>query len=108
MNLRRFIPELDVWSAAEHETKRPAPVTVSESLRRRLGGLGFGPTASVPGGTGNLCGSAACGVKLAASAYAIIGIGTNLMQDGLSQDRTYIENSATFTLTLAPGFSPTR
>jgi len=51
---------------------------------------GFGPS-------GNLCGSAGCGVMVDGSAFGIVPNGANLTLDGLPS-RTYIEDSATFTL----------
>jgi PEP-CTERM motif len=59
---------------------------------------GFG----VGTGSGNLCGSAGCGVMLDGSAFGLVGTGTNLNQDGLTS-RTYIENSITIDITLAAG-----
>jgi hypothetical protein len=57
---------------------------------------GFG----VGTGSGNLCGTAGCGDMLDGSAFGLVGTGTNLNQDGLKQDRTYIENSITIDITL--------
>jgi PEP-CTERM motif len=59
---------------------------------------GFG----VGTGSGNLCGSAGCGVMLDGSAFGLVGTGTNLNQDGLTS-RTYIQNSITVDITLAAG-----
>ncbi len=56
---------------------------------------GFG----VGTGSGNLCGTASCGDMLDGSAYGIVGVGTNLSQDGMTS-RTYIDNSVTITLNL--------
>jgi hypothetical protein len=65
-----------------------------------VGSSGFG----VFGGSGNLCGSAGCGQMLDGSGYGLVPTGTNLNQDGLTS-RTYIENSATFTINFAGTFS---
>jgi hypothetical protein len=59
---------------------------------------GFG----VGTGSGNLCGTAGCGVMLDGSAFGLVGTGTNLNQDGLTS-RTYIENSITIDITLPAG-----
>lgn len=77
------------------------PHTVGQEWAYLVGGLassGFG----VGTGSGNLCGAPGCGVPLDGSAFGLVGTGTNLGLDGLPT-RTYIENSATFDITLAAG-----
>lgn len=56
---------------------------------------GFGPS-------GNLCGGSGCGVMLDGSPFGLVPSGANLSLDGLPS-RTYIEDSATITLTLPAG-----
>jgi hypothetical protein len=73
--------------------------TVGQEWAYLTGGAassGFG----VGSGSGNLCGTAGCGDMLDGSAFGLVGTGTNLNQDGLKQDRTYIENSITIDITL--------
>jgi hypothetical protein len=65
-----------------------------------LGSSGFGGFS----GSGNLCGSAGCGDMLNGSAYGLLATGTDLTLDGLP-GRTYIENSATFTINFTGAFS---
>jgi hypothetical protein len=65
-----------------------------------LGSSGFGGFS----GSGNLCGSAGCGDMLNGSAYGLLATGTNLTLDGLP-GRTYIENSATFTINFTGAFT---
>jgi hypothetical protein len=79
----------------------PDTHTVGQEWAYLTGGAassGFG----VGTGSGNLCGSAGCGVMLDGSAFGLVGNGTNLNQDGLTS-RTYIENSITIDITLPAG-----
>jgi hypothetical protein len=79
----------------------PDSYAVGQEWAYLVGGAassGFG----VGTGSGNLCGSAGCGVMLDGSAFGLVGTGTNLNQDGLTS-RTYIENSITIDITLAAG-----
>ena len=81
----------------------PDSHTVGQEWAYLTGGAassGFG----VGTGSGNLCGTAGCGVMLDGSAFGLVGTGTNLNQDGLTS-RTYIENSITIDITLPPGSS---
>jgi PEP-CTERM motif len=81
----------------------PDSHTVGQEWAYLTGGAassGFG----VGSGSGNLCGTAGCGVMLDGSAFGLVGAGTNLNQDGLTS-RTYIENSITIDITLPPGSS---
>ena len=79
----------------------PDTHTVGQEWAYLTGGAassGFG----VGTGSGNLCGSADCGVMLDGSAFGLVGNGTNLNQDDLTS-RTYIENSITIDITLPAG-----
>ena len=79
----------------------PDSHTAGQEWAYLIGGAassGFG----VGSGSGNLCGTAGCGVMLDGSAFGLVGTGTNLNQDGLTS-RTYIENSITIDITLAAG-----
>jgi PEP-CTERM motif len=56
---------------------------------------GFGPS-------GNLCGTSGCGVMVDGSGFGLVPSGADLTHDGLPT-RTYVEDSATYTLTLPAG-----
>ncbi|HEV2100367.1 MAG TPA: XDD4 family exosortase-dependent surface protein [Stellaceae bacterium] len=79
----------------------PDPHSVGQEWAYLIGGAassGFG----VGTGSGNLCGTAGCGVMLDGSAFGLVGTGTKLNQDGMTS-RTYIENSITIDITLPVG-----
>jgi hypothetical protein len=56
---------------------------------------GFGPS-------GNLCGTSGCGVMVDGSGFGLVPVGSTLTPDGLPGN-TYVEDSATYTLTLPTG-----